>query len=677
MFYRKLAKSNLKTNKRAYLPFLVSMTFLVVINTIMQILLKNKGMDALPSAYAAKQLFGFGSYVILIFTAIFSLYTNSFLIKQRKKELGLYNILGMGKKELTRMLFWETLYSYLITLLVGIVFGTGFAKIFFLAFKKLSNMGADFTYQFSFSSLLYVAVVFLIIYGLLFVWNTLQLKLANPIDLLRGDQHGEKEPKTKWLLSIIGILCLGGGYYISLTIKSPIQATILFFVAVVLVIIGTYALFTASSITILKLLRKNKKFYYQPNHFISVSSMIYRMKQNAAGLASICILSTMVLVTVSTTSSLFFGIEDVLRNRNPADMSFSAQSDITAIEPELIELANQHQVTFAESERFQTSATVGFLKKDNHFDFIEPTSFSMDDVANMSLVKFITLDEYNRLSNNSSEKLAANQILVYSTTKSKIGQTLAIGPNDFQVKERLKSIDFISEPVDLVDSYFIVMDTVTTIENTINSVYPKEDYPDQFQMINYLMLTLAGTEEDRFAFALDVQDTFYNSAEEGTPLGTLKSTGDVSFDSIDIDREDSLSFIGGFMFLGIIFGITFTLATAIIIYYKQISEGTQDQARYDIMQRVGMSHMEVQKTIRSQILMVFFFPIALATLHLAFAFPIIKKLLLLFGLANGDFFMKVSIITVLCFFAIYLLMFWQTSKVYYKIVERKPGKYIQ
>ncbi|MFD1900296.1 FtsX-like permease family protein [Enterococcus termitis] len=384
---------------------------------ILQILLKNKGMDTLPSAASAKQLFGFGQYVILIFTIIFSVYTNSFLLKQRKKELGLYNILGMGKKELTRMLLWETLLSYAITIVCGTIIGSIFAKLCFLSLKKLTQLGDQFIYSFSIESIIFVTLLFLLVYGLLFLWNIVQLRLANPIELLRGSQHGEKEPKTKWLTAITGIACIGIGYYISITIKSPLSALSLFFIAVVLVIIGTYELFTASSIAILKLLKKNKHYYYQPNHFISVSSMIYRMKQNAAGLASICILCTMVLVTISTTASLYFGMENVMQNRNPFDVTVGAQGDqftkeqMEDINTELNHLAKDNDIEFLDNKLMQISNNVLLSRKaDGEYIGADDTTFD-----NSGMFNFITAEEYNRLTGEQLT-LSDSEIALYMLT---------------------------------------------------------------------------------------------------------------------------------------------------------------------------------------------------------------------------------------------------------------------
>ncbi|MGG5343467.1 ABC transporter permease [Enterococcus sp. AZ192] len=661
MFYVDLALTNLKKNRKIYLPFLLSMVFLVVINVILQVLVKNKGMNTLPSTESAKQLFGFGQYVILIFTIIFSLYTNSFLLKQRKKELGLYNILGMGKKELRHMLFCETVLSYFITIVCGTIIGSIFAKFCFLALKKMTQLGEQFIYDFSFQSILYVIGLFFIIYILLFSWNVIQLRLANPIELLQGSKSGEKEPKTKVLTAIIGLLCVGSGYYISVTIQSPISAIYLFFIAVVLVIIGTYALFTASSIAILKSLKKNKRYYYRPNHFISVSSMIYRMKQNAAGLASICILCTMVLVTIATTASLYFGMENVLQNRNPFDMTIGAsgqqftKEQMESINNELVHLAEEQDVKLHDNKLLQVDNSVLLSKKAT--GIYEGFVGEMGETAfvDSAMFTFITEEEYNRLTGEQIA-LSDNEIAVYMLTGTYKKASISIADHTYKIKKQIDKIDFLQQSdYGLVDTFFMIFKDKEQIAALISSLPEKSAKGVSYS----LYANLEGSKENRLAFGTAARELLNQQSTE------------LDFSSIDLDREDSLSFVGGFLFMGIIFGLTFTLAAGVIIYYKQVSEGTEDQGRYDIMQRVGMSHQEVQQTIRSQILMVFFFPIGLAALHLAFAFPLMRKLLVLFGLTDWKFFMLVCFLTVFSFFFLYLLMYWQTSKVYYQIVERK------
>lgn len=655
MFYFKLAKTNLKKNSRVYTPFLLSMIFLVVMNVIMQVLLENKGMDTLQGADSAKAMFGLGSRVIIIFTLIFSIYTNSFLLKQRKKEFGLYNILGMGKSELTRVLFWESLLSYVITLVGGLVVGTIFSRLCFLVLGRMIQAAEVFKFEFSVKSYLTIVLLFAIIFLVLFLLNAIHIRRVNPIDLLKGGQKGEKEPKTKWISAILGIGFIVAGYVISVTIESPLKAINLFFIAVILVIVGTYSLFMSSSIMILKFLKNKKVYYYQPNHFISVSSMIYRMKQNAAGLASISILCTMVLVTLSTTGSLYLGMDNLLKNRNPYDFSATVTENSDEMRAKFESVMKKHNVKIKELKDYTTEANIMAIKKGEHYELLEKGNFNMSDFSQAEYFEVMTQAEYEK---NTTEKinLAPSKVALYSMSEPYEESTIKFGDLQYEVQNKIKHVDFLPKMEGIMNMHVLVM---ANKEDAAQLVKDFKIPAEEAKAETTVFMNIEGSEENRLAAAKELKSTI-RETEQSQPIS-----------SMDIDRKDSQMFIGGFLFLGLIFGITFTLATGIIIYYKQISEGYQDQERFSIMQRVGMSHKEVKKTIHGQILMVFFFPIALAAMHLAFAFPMIDKLLLLFGLSNTQLFLYVSLGTIGIFLLIYLFMYWQTSKVYYSLVERQ------
>lgn len=658
MFYLKLALTNLKKNKRAYAPFILSMIFLVNVNVIMQILLKNDGMNSLPGADSAKSLFGFGSIVILIFTTIFSLYTNSFLLKQRKKELGLYNILGMGKRELGKILFIETILVSSFSIVVGLFTGIIFSKLSFLILKKMTGFGEGFTYSLNVMSLGYVVVFFIGIFLLLYVVNMIQLKLVNPIELLKGTQTGEKEPKVKWLTGISGIVCIGAGYYMSVTIESPLKAISLFFIAILLVIFGTYALFMASSIMMLKWLKRRKKYYYQPTHFIAISNMMYRMKQNAVGLASISILSTMVLVTLSTTGSLFFGMDNVIKNRNSYDMSLMVPQDkVKEVETLFKSEAKKYDVRLKEVDHADLSDGLMVIKDNNNYKLLSKDTKNLNDFSKAESLNFMTQDEYNRLE-KTNLKLSDDEIALYSMNGKFEGNSASFGNKPFKIKQIIDNITFIPRVSGISNMLFVVVSNQNVMEDTLKALAPN-DYTNYSEMSPTVYANVSGDSNKQLVYAKEMKSQ-------------LKAMGMTdSFSSAAIDREELQAFTGGFLFLGMILGLSFTLATGLIIYYKQISEGMQDEHRYDIMQKVGMSHQEVKQSIRGQIIMVFFFPIILATLHLAFAFPLMSNLLMLFGLSDKVLFMIICIIMVVIFLLIYLVMYAQTSKVYYRLVERK------
>lgn len=666
MFYIKLAWANIKKNRNIYFPFLASMTFLVVLNLIMQVMLKNEGMRTLPDAFTVRTIFGFGSAVVLIFAVIFSFYTNSFLIKRRQKELGLYNILGMDKKSLGVMLLVENCISMLLVLIVGLVGGSIFSKLLFLILKKMTGFGEDFVFQLNLEMLLTVVGIFVLLFFLLLIYNILQLAKTNPIELLRGSEAGEKEPKSHWLLSLLGIVSLGAGYGIALSITDPVSAINLFFIAIVLVIIGTYLVAITASVTLLKFLRNRKGFYYRPKPFVNISGMIYRMKQNGAGLASICILSTMVLVTVSSTAGLFFGSEDIINHRFPTDINLSTQT----IAPEdtadrMAAMAAENNVTINESYHYNEPEFPMMTQDNGVFSLADEDTF---DYSNVGSFLFLTLDEYNEI-NDDHQTLADDEVLMLVASGEYDHENITIGDYRFTIKERLTSLPFLSESMDITDSFLVVLKDSTVTQQVYDSVAA-----DDSELVygTEILQNISGSEEARRNYASALSD-YASELNATTPVEQLPrpSMYYASTTFVDTEREDNRSFTGGFLFIGIIFGLSFTAATALIIYYKQISEGYDDANRFEIMQKVGMSHKEVRKTILSQILMVFLFPIVLAVIHLVVALPLIKNILILFGLVNTDLINLVTIISVAIFVLCYLVVYWQTSKAYYRIVERK------
>ncbi|MHC5374739.1 ABC transporter permease [Enterococcus sp. LJL120] len=668
MFYLKLAWSNLKKNRTTYLPFLGSMMFLVFLNLLMQVMVNNPGMQNLPQAMTVHSMFSFGVVVILVFSVIFSFYTNSFLIKRRQKELGLYNILGMDKKSLGWMLLIESLLSLVISLVIGIGLGSILAKFLFLVMKKMTGFGEDFVFQLSFQMLLFVTVVFAGIFLLLLLHNYFQLWRTKPIELLHGSDTGEKEPKAHWLLTIIGFAAIAAGYLISVLIESPVAALPYFFVAIVLVIIGTYLVMMTGSITVLKALRKRPQLYYQPKPFINISGMIYRMKQNGAGLASICILSTMVLVTVSSTAGLYFGKENVLETRNPSDISLTTQTVNHDLAANLNALAVENQVTVTEMVELD-SPNISFLKEEgNNFVPVNDTQ-EFDGVIG---VEFLTAADYQQLTGKTID-LKDNKLVFYPISGDYEGQTIYFGEQSYDIRERLEDLPMFPKNPSFVDTFFFFVKDQSVVEKIYADL--NLGTHSSYQPLAYdseVMMNLEGSQANlkNFATAVFAYQEQLNQAANQDLLPN-PSMNYASATSIEVDREETNGFTGGFLFIGIIFGLSFTLATALIIYYKQISEGYEDTSRFEIMQKVGMSRKEVRQTISSQVLMVFLLPLSLAVIHLAFALPIIRKLLILFGLTNSQLITIVTILSVIVFAICYLFVYWQTSKVYYRLVERK------
>ena len=661
MFYLKLASTNLKKNHRGYLPFLISMLFLVAINTMTQVIVNNEGMRALPGGDSASSMFGLGHIVIMIFTVIFSFYTNSFLLKQRKKELGLYNILGLGKRELYQLMIWESFLSFFIVLITGLITGVVLSKLAFLVLRRLISVGNEFVFQLLPESLGFVSLLFLGIFFLLLLINCWQIKKTNPISLLHGSKKGEQEPKARWIIAILGLVFLGSGYGIAVTIDSPISALTLFFVAILLVILGTYCLFMAGSIALLKLLKRNERFYYKTNHFISISSMMHRMKQNAAGLASICILSTMVLVTAATTGSLFFGQKDVENTRYPRDVMISTVQQPEKVKAAIEAVSAEKQAPITKQVYLTSTKSIMFQPKNGNYQLTPLEDFYNSKSATIALISFMTAQEYAKHTDE-TVNLKDDEIYFYPVSGDVDGNQLKLEDQKFKIKKRINKFPGINQQIELTDSFVVILANQSVLEQCLSDWFPKkavaaENYPEY----NFMFNTDLKEKEKQIDFA----QTLRNQLNQQLGDSQVRIVDKYTFVS------ENKIFTGGFFFLGIIFGATFILATALIIYYKQISEGIDDRERFEILQKVGMSHREVKKVIRSQVMMVFSFPLVVAVIHLGFAFSLIKKLLVLFGLVNWKLFLLVCVIVTVIFAILYFVVYRLTARSYYQLVERK------
>ena len=653
MFFPKLALTNLRKNKSIYLPYLLSGIFSEAAFYVMQSIAANPGLSEMPGAATLQTILGMGTVVIGIFCVILLFYTNSFLFKRRKKELGLYSILGLQKRHIGLTLFYETLFSAAITIGGGLLFGILFSKAVFLLLLNLLNFPVALTFTVSPSVVASAAGLFAVIYLLILASNTMRVSLVNPIELLRGGQTGEKEPKTNWPLTIIGVVMLGVGYGIALTVKSPLDALAFFFVAVIAVIIGTYCLFVAGSVTVLKALKRNKKFYYQPEHFISVSGMLYRMKQNAVGLGNICILSTMVLVVVSTTVSLYLGQENTLTNRYPHDISVAVSDEEFApgeVDQIIAETADKNGVTLTGRKDYRNLTTFA-MEEDGYFD---PSPDAMQSSEMPVQFELIPVEDYNRLTGE-NRALQRGEVLLYTGDWQLERGALKIGEREYQVKETLSSFPLeTGEYMAGMKSCFVVMEDTEAMKDLFNAA--SNEPTDEFRM-HYFVSDTEGAEDAQMAFGRELKEKLTE---------TEKSFG---YDNRTLNTQEWYGLYGGFLFLGIFLGILFLMATALIIYYKQISEGYDDHDRFQIMQKVGMSRKEVKKTIHKQILTVFFLPIVVAVIHVGFAFGVICKLLSIFYLTDVGLFLLCTIGVIIAFFAIYAIVYALTAKTYYRLVE--------
>ena len=637
--YEKLAVTNLKNNRKTYVPYIFTGVLTVMMFYIIDALSRGKGI----TQDTLKICLQYATGVIVVFAVIFLFYTNSFLIKRRKKEIGVYNILGMGKRHIARMMAVETILTAGISILGGLVFGIIFGKLMYLLLLKILHNSVDMQFSVNGTAIVQTVILFAGIFLLTYLYNILQIQLVNPVELLHGGNQGEKEPKSRWLLVIIGVAALGNGYRIALTTEAPLEALLKFFIAVICVIIGTYALFIAGSIVVLKMLRKNKAYYYNPKHFTSVSGMIYRMKQNGAGLANICVLSTMVLVMVSTTVSLYAGMEDILDSRFPRDVSIVCNEADTNNEEILQRLIKEQcekaGVKITDRVRYRYGSMNAVLKgnnlekveqyyPDNHFYYVE----------------MITQEEYNRIEKQ-NVSLKEQEILTY-TTNGKCGKKqINIAGQNYQVKKELSEMT--SQPKNTAEMY-----------KTLYIVFANAEQIERIESFSYAdKFNLKGDDGKQKEALEQMQNEFY----EKFPDGTMKSRM--------LSRSSFYELYGGLFFIGIYLGSMLIMATVLIIYYKQISEGYDDRERYQIMQKVGMSKKEVKRSIRSQVLSVFFLPLVVAVIHVAVAFKVMTKILGVLNLTNVSLFAVCTIITIAVFAVFYIIVYSITAKEYYRIVN--------
>lgn len=659
--YTKLAITNIKNNRQFYFPYLLTGIITVAMFYIMCALESNPGIQSMPGAKDLGLILRLGIGVIGIFAVIFLFYTNSFIIKRRKKELGIYNILGMEKRHIAIILSKEAFFTAIIAIGGGLVTGVLFHKLACMLLYRMIGFNGGITFSFSKKGVMITAILFAIVYLLTYIYDLFQVQLANPIELLQSGNKGEREPKTKAIMAVLGVLCLGAGYFIAITTKNPIKALTLFFVAVILVIIGTYLLFTAGSIALLKILRRNKGYYYQTKHFTSVSGMIYRMKQNAVGLANICILSTMVLVAVSTTVSLYVGIEDIMKERYPNEINISAYYDTGA--PAEDSIAPIVEKSVKESGR----------KIRHEEDYLELYFAAIKDQGQYSLDKekvktagdrvsgfvVLTREDCKKKYNEEIPELAENEVALFTIKKTDM-DTLVLENRSYHVKEikQFQNTEDFETIADMMDEYYyVIVNDVQDMERLWQ--LQKDIYQENSSSISrQVRLDIDGDSEQK-------KECFENIK---TALGPEQAKARILIDSRQSSLDEFYQIYGGFLFLGLFLGILFLMITVLIIFYKQISEGYDDKERFSIMEKVGMSNDEVKATIRSQVRTVFFLPILMAAIHVGMAFPMIKRLLSLFGLSNTALFAGCMAGTILVFALIYLLVFLKTSKTYYKIV---------
>ena len=653
--YARLAAGNLKKNRQNVLPYLLSCIGTVMMFFIMASISVNKGLNEMYGANYITTITNFGVTIIGLFSVVFLIYSNSFLVKRRKREFGLFHILGMEKKHIAIVLLFESLYMGVIALAAGVGLGILLYRLMFLVLVKLTGIEGTFEFQFSGTALSHTVLLLAAIYLINFLLGLRQIQKSEPIELLKGDQLGEKEPKAKIINVLAGVITLGAGYYLAVTCESSLEAFSTFFVAVVLVAIGTHFLFSAGSIALLKAMKKNKRYYYKLNHFTGVSGMLYRMKQNAAGLANICILSTGVLLVISITVCLWTGVENSLRNRYPAQVAIQG-NDMT---DEQIEsgcqvvsqsIADQGLTLEKAVDARNIYATV--YREDNAFSGPEGSA-DLVQLRNYEALYLLTEEDYTRWTGESLALEKGTAAVIPENRRDSFPyDTVQIGDRTWKAEERTDET--------------IQMDGGDVIKCTYLIFRDEEEMQEALAALGSTEYVGKG-----WSYYLDFDLPEEEQIEVGNRIReALSAAGlNVWVEIREQERPGVQAMYGAVLFFGIFVGLLFLMATVMIIYYKQISEGYDDRKRFQIMQKVGMSKREVKQCIRSQVLTVFFLPLVTAVIHTVVAFPFVLKIMRMLNFSNETMFMAATGITIVVFAVVYVLVYAVTARSYYRIVE--------
>lgn len=678
-FYIRLAKDGIMKNRKLYFPYILTCICMIMMFYIIYYLGFSADFTSVRGGDMLQSFLMLGVFVIAIFSLIFLYYTNSFLIRRRKKEFGLYNILGMGKRNLVKILVWENVLTAALSIVSGLLLGIVFSKLAELAALRILGGKTGFAIRVEPKPVIVTAVLFIGIFLLIMLRMIFYIFRLRPVEMLKSENVGEKPPKANWILALIGVVLLAGAYYLAVAVIDPLSAMLMFFIAVVMVIIATYLLFISGSVALCKLLQKNKKYYYKTKHFVSLSSMIYRMKRNGAGLASICILSTMVLVTLSSTVCLYAQTEDGIQKRYPHDITMELTSDdYSETEPykEIVsEVLSEYGEEAENVEDFHLYSAAGFQYGDElRLSMADYSETGTGDIESIRSIYIIDLEAYNRLTGENRE-MTDNEFLLYPFKADYDYDTISItGCGTWNV-ELLEQQPF---PVGAAQanaegSYFIVakdLSVIQQIEEYRNSLAQEDDS------------LIATYIEESYGFDLSCDDEkqteIYNTILERIGALTSQENG-VEYPHYFIDskaggRIDYIAINGGLFFLGVLLGAVFLFGTVLIMYYKQISEGYEDQDRFNILMKVGMTRKEVKQSINSQVLTVFFLPLITAGIHLAFAYPLISKILLLMSATEESLLILVTVCCYLVFALFYVIVYIITSKGYYTIVSGKEKR---
>lgn len=669
-FYLKLAWEGIRKNMRLYLPYLLTGAVMVMMYYIMKFLAESEMLKHMKGGSILRTMLPLGCWVVAIFSLIFLFYSNSLLIRQRNREFGLYNVLGMDKRNLGYLMFWENLFAAAISIVCGLGLGVGLSKLAELGMVNLLNEEVTYKFLIDWSCVGKTARYYGLIYVILLFNALIKIRRNNPLALLHSSNVGEKPPKGNWCLALIGVALLAGAYYIAVVTKNPLTASLTFFLAVIMVIIATYLLFISGSVVFCRLLQKNKKYYYKKNHFVSVSSMVYRMKRNGAGLASICILITMVLVMLSSVLSLYIGAEDSLKERYPQDISLSLpvkeieqwnEDSFSKMRGAVDELVPDKKNV----QEYCSMQVVGFFTEEG----VIVTSNSQYEINSgddtVGFLEIISLEQYNQLMGK-KETLEDNECMLYCYRTEFSGDTFSIQEDTpMKVKKVLDNMTISGyASMQIIPSVFLVVKDVEAVVQPImeiRSVYNNE------RVLGFFWF---------YGFDLDMDadaqiEVYENLLKNMGNIVIRGADGSYSYylDGKESGRAEFYGLYGGLFFIGILLSIVFLFAAVLIIYYKQISEGYEDASRFATMRKVGMTKKNIRKSINSQVLTVFFVPLVLAGIHQAFAFPIVWKLLQLFNLHDRKLMIIVTVCSFVVFGVLYAVVYKLTANVYYRIVS--------
>ena len=658
LFYSKFALNNLVKNKRFILPYILSTIFTIASFYILTSLSLGKNLDKLPQGISAtKQVLGFGVIVIAIFSAIFLFYTYSFLIKRRVREFGLYSVLGMTKKQIARILILETIFIAVITLVFGLAFGLLFDKLMLLVLLKLFTAGVSFGFVITPIAVFLTILLFGGIFFLLLIYTVIKISRLKIVALLKEENNGEREPKARFILAILGLGLTGYGYYLAQTIQNPIKAITMFFIAVLAVIFGTYLIFMAVSITVLKLMKNNKTFYYKPKNFISVSGLSYRMKRNAVGLANICILSTMVLVTMGTTSALYAGSEDAYNTRFPRDIIIngyrSTEGKLAEIEKNVKKATQDAGVETKDLVSYNMLNVVGRLNG-TEINYESEFTGSFDKIKTIVVLE---LKDYNKVSKE-QKTLNAGETLLFIDKKGKYeANEITVQGVNLKIKEKLTDFPGAlgTAAANIMDTYYVVVKDNADVKKIESALKKKLNISDgEGEIFNYVGFNISDKSKEA-----KVIENFKQLEKEGNINIEGKAENETNFKG----------FYASFLFIGMFISMIFVVSQVVIMYYKQISEGYEDKGKFGIMRKVGLTDRQIKQSIRSQVLMIFFAPLAVATLHTVVAYPFIEKILKLFLATNNNVFLIALAVTIAVFGVFYLIVYLITSRIYYRIIK--------